>query len=177
MTYVPFAVLLTIGLIFLTVLGEIKPQWQKKLGIVNAVLALIGTLVLLIVRFVSDNSIHGSGHDEQLIEWADDMFSIYFQITLPVFFVLLGITLLASVIAIFDDKQRQGFNAKVRIMLSCASSVILLIIAPFYGFMTANDSIPLYTYICWCGVGQALVMRLMFITEYFARSRRNVKKS
>lgn len=176
MIYVPFAVLLTIGLIFLTVLGEVKSVYHNKIAAVNGILALIGLIIVLAVWFIANRLIYHSGHDEQLAEWAGGLLDVYFQISLPVFFVLLVITVLASVTAIFDKKQRSGFPAKVRVMASCASSVILLIIAPFYGFMTENESIPIYTCICWLGVGQALIMRLSFIAEYFARSAANVKK-
>lgn len=174
MTYVPFAILLTLGLIFLTVLGEVKKEFQKILAISNGILAAVGAVIIAVVCIISDHSISGS--QAELAKWAGNMLSVYYQITLPVFFILLGITLLSSVMAIFDRKQHVGFSPKVRVMASCASSVILLIIAPFYGFMTANDSIPLYTFICWLGVGQALVMRLSFVAEYFGRLRSRVKK-
>lgn len=176
MTYLPFAILLTIGLIFLTVLGEMKKDFQKKLAFSNGILALCGLIILISVWILANRSIYHSGHDEDLAQWAGNMLAVYYQLTLPVFFVLLGITLIASIIAIFDKKQHIGFSPKLRVMASCASSVILLIIAPFYGFMTENDSIPLYTFICWFGVGQALVMRLPFVAEYFGRIRSRVKK-
>lgn len=174
MTYVPYAILLTIGFIFLTVLGELKKNLQKPLAIVNAILAAAGAVILAVVYFAADSSIGGS--ETELAEWAGNMLSVYYQITIPVFLVLLGVTLLSSSAAIPDRNQHVGFPPKIRVMASCASSVILLIIAPFYGFMTVNDSIPLHTFICWFGVGQALVMRLSFVPEYFGRIRSRVKK-
>lgn len=176
MIYVPFAILLSIGLIFITVLGELKSVHKKKIAVINTVLSLIGLVIVLSTSFIAHRLIYHSGHDENLAQWAGGMLDVYYQISLPVFFVLLGITVLASIISIFDKKQQSGFSSKVRIMASCASSVILLIIAPFYGFMTDNASIPLYSCICWLGFGQALIMRVSFIVEYFARSSSNVKK-
>lgn len=176
MMYLPSAILLSIALIFLTILGEIKPEYQKKLVCINGILAFIGILFILSVCFIANHNIYNGGHDEQLSEWAGNMFSIYYQISLPVFFILLAVTVISSVLSFFDKNSLHGFTPKLRVMASCASSVMLLIIAPFYGFMTENETIPLYTYICFIGVGQALTMRLAFIPEYCARIRIHVNK-
>ncbi|MBQ4354915.1 MAG: hypothetical protein IJC71_08485 [Clostridia bacterium] len=184
MTYVPLAVLLAVVLSALTVYGERQAvQTETKLGIlagINIGLAAGGTAAVLIPHFLFRQTAENPALDEDFLTWAQDMFGIWYQIVLPVFGVLAGITFLSVLTAIADKKQQSGNAPHIRMLTVCASSVLLLILTPFYGFMTENEMIPLYQYVLWSGVGFALLMRICTVPEYFLRIRllrkRSVKK-
>lgn len=175
MTYLPLAILLTVALLFLTFLGERKTAQNqsslKCLAIWNAALTTVGFLLSVVIHIKAASTLANASLDANFASWASDMFDIWYQIALPTATVLLVITTIASILPLADKKQRTGVASKIRVMTACASSVLLLLLAPFYGFMTENDTVPLYQYILWSGVGMALTMRLSCTLEYLVRIR------
>lgn len=180
MTYLPLAILLTVGLIALTVFGERKtaqnPKILRILAVVNALLAVSGILIAAITHIIAQSSIADPSLEPDFASWAGSMYGIWYQISLPVLGVLFGITVLASLTALADKKQRSGVMQIMRAAVVCTASVVFLILAPFYGFMTENETIPLYRYILWSGAGMALTMRLACAVEYCGRIRKHVRK-
>lgn len=176
MIYAFIAVIISAFLIFLTFLGEKKPQFSRHLIIANALLSFIGCAASTVIYFVVKKTVFSGGYDTSWTEWAWDMFTLFYSISLPVIGVLLGILLLSSLISIFTVQKKGDSSPKIRVMAATASSIVMQILAPAYGFMTQNDTVPLYGYILLSGISQALVFRIVFVIEYLSRSRNNVKR-
>lgn len=176
MIYSVIAVILSVFLIFLTVLGEKNPQFRRNLITINVILSLVGCTASAFIYFIVKGSVFSGEYDETWSEWAWDMFTLFYSISLPVLGVLLGILIVSTVLSIFTERKKSCTSQKVRVMAASASSIVMLIIAPVYGFMTQNDVIPLYGYILVSGIAQALVFRIVFAIEYYSISRNNVKR-
>lgn len=176
MIYASIAVIISAFLIFLTFLGEKKPQYSRHFIIANVIMSFVGTAASFIIYFAVRNSVFSGIYDETWSEWAWDMFTLFYSISLPVLGILLGILIVSSLLSIFTERKKGGTFPKVRVMAATASSIVMLILAPAYGFMTQNDVVPLYRYILASGIAQALVFRIVFAIEYYAISRNNVKR-
>ena len=169
---VPFAVFL----IFLTVIGEKKSAMKPSLAKINAVLSIIGAAVIPAVHLIARKNIMSDGFEPAWSEWAWDMFTIYYSISVPVVSVLLGILLLSSLSSFFTERRKGDTAPKLRTMTSCAASVVMLILAPAYAFMTDNNVLPVDTYILIIGFAQSLLFRSVFTLEYISESRSFVKR-
>ena len=102
MIYAFFAVLYTAFLIWLTVIGEKKRTLRRKLTLANVILALIGVLVIPILHLTVRNDVLSGNYDQIWTEWAWDMFTIYYSVSIPVVCVLLGILFLSAVLSFFS---------------------------------------------------------------------------
>jgi len=177
--YLPLSVLLFILLVVFSVIGELKSMQSaaalKRLVWLNAILSFVGAVFTIVTHFICMRALRTPALDETFTEWAQDMFGIWYQIALPVFFVLAGLPLLSSLFSIFDRKSQTGTAPKIRVITITASSALLLILAPFYGFMTDNTSVPLYSYVLWSGTGMSLAIRASLAVEYAVRLREHVK--
>lgn len=180
MSYLPSAILLTVGLIALTAVGEKKsmqnPKRLKLLAVVNTAVSAAGFLIALVTHLIAKSGMTDSSLDSEFSAWASDMHGIWYQISLPTFALLFGITFLAVLTALADKKQQSGIAPVMRVSAVSAASVVFLILAPFYGFMTENTTLPLYQYILWSGIGMSLAMRFVCAAEYICRMRLTVKK-
>ncbi len=169
MTYLPVALILGAVLMALTAVGKLRPDWYKPLILVNGMVGLVGVSLALGVHFVAESQLGSETLTVAFRSWAKDMYGIWYQIALPVFGVLFGILLCAALLALGEKRGKKDYAPAMRMILSCAASVIMLILAPFYGFMTANETLPLYQYILWSGIGLALAFRLTCALEYLVR--------
>jgi len=169
MTYLPFAILLGVTLVALTAVGKLRPNWYKPLTVVNGVLGLLGIALALAIHLLALSKLHSEALTPAFLSWAKDMYGIWYQIALPVFGVLFGFLLCSTLLSLGEKHHEKGHAPVMRMILSCASSVVMLILAPFYGFMTENETLPLYQYILWSGIGLALAFRLLCALEYGVR--------
>ncbi|MBE6541638.1 MAG: hypothetical protein E7672_04245 [Ruminococcaceae bacterium] len=138
-------------------------------------MAILGALTFTSVFFIVKHLIFSIKDDQEFVEWAWDMFTLYYSISLPVFLVLILVLLLSVLLSIFQDPKRGSSSPVIRVMAATASSVLMLLIAPCYGFMTDNQIISIYPYILVSGLAEALIFRIVFVLEYFIRSKTNVK--
>lgn len=169
MTYLPFAILLGVTLVALTAVGKLCPNWYKSLTVINGVLGLLGIALALAVHLLAENQLSSEALTPEFLSWAEDMYGIWYQIALPVFGVLFGFLLCSTLLSLGEKQKGKEYAPVMRMILSCASSVVMLILAPFYGFMTENETLPLYQYILWSGIGLALAFRLLCALEYWVR--------
>ncbi len=169
--YVFLSLLLTAVFICLTVAGETKrlKVRPRVLFGVNFAFAVGGLLTVCITYLIARSQIYGGSFDEAFTEWAWDMFAVYFQISLPVLAVLVVIAAVSFLVAVFDPKQRAGMPMKLRLSVTIVFSVVMLMLAPMYSFMTVNDNVPIDVYVLATGVGEAFLMRAPVLIEYGMR--------
>jgi len=171
--YLFFAILLTFVFLTLTVFAETGRgrNHLRPLFFVNLALASGGVLLLAGTFFAARSTITGGGFDEEFIGWAWDMFAVFFRLSLiPTAFFFI-IALLSCFVAAFDRKQRSGFPLKLRLSSFVVFSLIPLLLAPMYSFMTVNESVALDSYVLLTGIGEALLLRAPFLIEYGRRIR------
>ena len=175
MTYALIAFLIFSAITFLITAnrtGFIDTRSKRKLTRpITACFGITGIVLLLVSHAVITLKISAVSENETFASWAHDMFGGWYSISLPVVGTLLLINILAAVLSLFDKKQREKNSAVLRSAVLSASSAVPLILAPFHGFMTANETVPLYPAILVSGIGMALVFPSVILIEKSANSK------
>ncbi|MBP3378722.1 MAG: hypothetical protein J6L96_08235 [Clostridia bacterium] len=159
MIYTLIILIITAALITLSVLAVKQSKLSKILVFVNLSLAVAGACTMLVSHLIATNKIDYFISDTGFYSWAIDFYNLYYMIAMPAFILLLIINVLASLIGLYDGKQRTGLPKTLRTIVSISSSVFLMLI-PFYGLITKNSNVEFYTYIMASGIGQALIIRI-----------------
>ena len=125
-------------------------KWAKinKTGCIAAGAAGILSAVFLIVFF----RIRSSSFEEGKREWARDVISGYLKDVLPVLSIILAILILS---AIFQPKMRA-----MRIIVTFAASVFLLVFGYISSFLSENDTVSVTFFI------HALSISLAVLTQF-----------
>lgn len=165
MIYLISALILTAALIGITVLETRKPSPVWKW--LNLGLCFAGVLLVIICRTAAEAGISRSGQSETWMNWARDMFAQHYRVSLPVLLVLLGILLASFLLSLTDKRNRSAVPGFLRRTVGILASVLLLMLAPLYAFMTANEIVPLDIMILLSGIGEALILRLVYALEGF----------
>ncbi|MBQ2727381.1 MAG: hypothetical protein IJF78_16895 [Clostridia bacterium] len=165
MIYLITALLLTAALIGITVLETRKPSTVWKW--LNLILCSAGVLIVIICRTAAEAGVSRSGQSETWMSWARDMFAQHYRVSLPVLLVLLGILVIAFLLSLPDKRNRSAVPGFLRRTVGILASVLLLMMAPLYAFMTANEIVPLDTLILLSGIGESLILRLVYALEGF----------
>lgn len=134
-------------------------------------LSVIGLLLISATCLFARYSLTGGDLDAEFAEWAWDMLSVYYQLSMipmTVFFVLSSASF---ALALLEPKQRGGFPKKLRLSVTVVFSLVMLMIAPMYSFMTVNERVSLDTFVLVSGIGEALFLRTPFLIEYGRRCR------
>ena len=97
------------------------------------------------------------------------MFTVFFRLSLIPTAVFLVVALLACLVTVFDRKQRTGFPLKLRLSALLLFSIIPLLLAPMYSFLTVNESVALDSYVLLTGIAEALLLRAPLLIEYGRR--------
>lgn len=159
MIYTVLIILISAALTGLSILSVKKPELYRHMIYVNLALTLVGSAVVIASHLIAKNKIDMFASDVSFHSWATDFYNLYYMIALPAFGLLLLISIIAAVIGLFDSRQLSGLPKFLRVIVSVASSVFLMLI-PYYGLITQNDNVQFYTYIMASGIGQALIIRL-----------------
>lgn len=184
--YVVFSVLLTLAFAVLTVYGETKRgrQSSQMLFFANVALSAVGLFLLAGTFFVARTTVLGGNFDAEFSEWAWDMLTVYYQLSLVPFAVFLGITAIALVLAMAEGNRRPtrygdapSFKFSLCLAAAVVFSVVMLLLAPMYAFMTVNESIALENYVLLTGIGESLLLRAPLLIEYGIRMRRERRTS
>lgn len=163
MIYTVFAVLLLIFLIWLTIRHNNLPPKTAFIG--NLMLVLIGGALYALVFGYLSFCLSAEGMDALFVEWAWNALKTYMEISVYPLVVFLFLTCFAALSSRLDKKFRTK-NARItRFSTSLCCSAAMLLIAPFYSFMTANEQIPLDACILVLGIADALLLRCMFLIE------------
>ena len=164
MIFLIFSAILTVFLIAVTVLEQKKPSRLWKW--LNLALGACGVLTVLLCRIIGESMISSVFRTETWQSWARDMFAGHYSVSLPVLGVLGGI-LLISVLISLSEKKKSVTGAFLRRSVGIPASAVLLLLALLYASVTANESVPLETLVFLSGVGEALILRLVYALEGF----------
>ncbi len=177
--YYFLALLLTFVFLILTVAGETGRgrNHPRAFFFINLVFAVTGVVLIAAALFMARNGICGGGLDAEFSEWAWDMLAVYYQLSLIPLAVFIVISTLSCFIAVFERKQRAGFPLKLRLSVVVVFSVVMLLLAPMYSFMTVNEKVALDLYVLLTGFGEALVLRAPLLIEYGCRMRGKTRNS
>lgn len=159
--YGVFCVLLMTGLIFLTFL-HMRSPW-KWLTVTEGILTAAGVLLHLLLPAILHASL--SGRSENFVTWAWDSLTAYLQYSLPALGIFFGLTVFCALSALWEKKYRSLLWVRLRSVCLLACSVFLLVLAWFFGLMSATDSLPLESCIQAFGVAGVLVLRGMYLAE------------
>ncbi len=177
--YIFFALLLFFVFLILTVAGETGGgrKHPRCFFFLNLALTVAGVLITAAAFLLAYNAVFHNGLDVEFSEWAWDMLTVYYQLSLIPAAVFLVLGTLSFLVAAADPKQRAGFPLNLRLSVMVTFSTVLLFLAPMYSFMTANEQIALDTYVLLTGCGEALLLRAPLLLEYGRRMREFSGKS
>ena len=169
--YYFFSLLLTFLFVLLTVAAETGTgrKHPRAFFVTNLAFSAAGAVLLALSLLLARNGIFGSGYDAEFTGWAWDMLVVYYQLSLIPCTVFFAAALLSCLIAVFDRKQRAGFPLKLRLSVTVVFSVVMLLLAPMYSFMTVNGKVALEVYVLLTGFGEALLLRAPLLIEYGVR--------
>ena len=136
-------------------------------------LAAAGVLIVAAVSLGAYSTVFRGGFDAEFSEWAWDMLTVFYRFSGIPAAVFFGIGTVSFLVAAADPKQRAGFPLKLRLAVTVVFSLVPLVLAPMYAFMTVNERIPLDAYVLWLGCGEALLLRTPILIEYGRRVREN----
>ncbi len=165
MIYLISALILIILLGTITVLESRKPSPLWKW--LNLALSAAGILTVILCRVIADGLISSSGQSETWMEWARDMFRQHYTVSLPVLGILGGILLASWLLSLTEKRRKSVTGVFLRRTVGILASASLLLLAPMYAFMTANESVPMETLILISGMGEALILRIVYALEGF----------
>ena len=171
------AVFLAALLILSTILGERKNARPKRHLIWNLTLTGIGVLLLIAARLAFRLIVTPERTSEAFCEWARDMVRVYYAVSDPILILLFCITVLSAVMAIAEPKQRRPLPTGLRLYTSLVSSIVFLLLSPLYAHLTTNSAVPLSEMILLAGSGQALLLRAVYVVEFYIRLKNRVKKT
>lgn len=171
MMYILFSVIIIAGLIFLSFPPKklISKKFLKITLAVNIVLASVGAIIFSVSFFICRHYTSSELFDAEWRAWAGDIMMGYYSVSLPLFLVLLFTLLLSVLLSYAEKPEKRKKNARLRSLTSVASSTIMLFISFFYSFLTANATFSLDTYVLLFGVAFALLLRIVYIPEYFTK--------
>jgi hypothetical protein len=161
MMYTVFAAALSAGLITFTIGSKRCHRYRKAIAAVDLILAILGGVLLSAVGIIARISIFGGSFDPEWTDWAWGRMVVYYRISLLIVGILLGFLLLSFLLGRLDPKQETHTRHLMRIAVSTASSILILLVTPFYAYMLQNTALPLVEYVLFSGVGQALLFRLI----------------
>lgn len=172
MIYTFVVVFVAVLLLALTIAqGKYKNQPNVFLYI-NLALFAVGASLMIVSYIIGINGINSIDNEPDLQSWAMEFLCLYYSLSLVPYILLLIINLIASLLGIYVPKYQAPISKVLRNTVSFFSSILLLLI-PFYGYFTLNDSIPLILYMTLSGIGQALTMRIANVVELTNQIRRN----
>ena len=159
--YTAVCILLLTGLVFLTFLELRSPR--KWLTVTEAVLFAAGILLHPVLLFFLRHSL--SGEEAVFASWAWDSMVVYLRYALPVLGIFFGITFFCSLSPLWEKKYRSPLWCRIRFLCSLACSVVLLVLAGFFGVLSATSVLPLEGYIQGIGISGVLVLRGIYLAE------------
>lgn len=172
MTYTIVVLFIIALLSTLSILGEKKKRNGKLFLIINASLFAVGAVMLTSSYFAGVHSINALDSGSDLYSWSKEFFDLYFDMSMWPFAFLLVITVIAAILGIFSPKYQTPVSRVLRHTVSLFSSLLLLLI-PFYGYFTQNESVPLLLFMALSGIGQALMIRASNAIDLISQIRVN----
>lgn len=181
--YAVFILLVTAGLIWLTVSGarNAKPDKIKKLLFINLIVSASSAIIGIITPFAVHGKIFLSNSSDEWKEWAWDSFKVFLNFSLPLLAVLMLLTCGSALVSLLSEKtldtkhnpelRKNIFSFVIRPAASVSASVIMMLTAAFYAYM-ADESMQVFILII--GICEAFVLRLMFVIELALKLKKSV---
>ena len=160
------SILIIVGFITLSILGDKNPKKITAYKNVNLIFGIVGIILFAGAYFFGRFTITSVSRDATWVEWAGNMFGIYFSLALPLFAICLGAITIYYLISLVQKKKIGNFQIKIRKIFSLVSSAAMLTLAVIYAPIIANKIFPLDVLVFIAGIGQALAMRLTYVLEY-----------
>ncbi len=161
MMYTVFAVALSAALIVLTVTPLRKPEKRKRIALLDGILATLGGILLIAVGILARLSLSDESLDAEWVVWAWGRLVVYYKLSLLAVGGILGFLLLSLFVGRLDPKHETPTRPLMRISVSLASSILFLLVTPFYAYMLQNTALPMVEYVLFSGIGEALLFRLI----------------
>jgi len=161
MMYTVFATALSAAFIVLTIAPLRKPSLRKACAAVDLILTLLGAVLLAASAVIARLSITRGDFEAEWADWAWGRMVVYYRFSFLITGILLGILLLSLLLGRLEPKQETSTRHLMRIAASTASSLLILLITPFYAYMLQNTALPLVEYVLFSGVGEALLFRVI----------------
>lgn len=183
--YTAISILLTAFFIFITVCGEKKHSGRNSerrvparvMFILNAVLASVGIICLAVTVTAAYLKVQNGGFEADFSSWANDMLSVYYKLTMIPVLAVMCLLILSGCSAIVDKKQRAGIRLYMRLALSPAVSLAVMLVSAVYSEMTVNGRVDLRMFILVSGICAAFAMRLSTLVDYAVRMKEDGKKT
>ncbi|MBE6569873.1 MAG: hypothetical protein E7658_06630 [Ruminococcaceae bacterium] len=161
MMYTVIAVLLLGFLVWFTFgCGKIP---AKRKFTVNLGMVIAGVLAYPLVFGYLYISL--SGADAVFAEWAWNAMRTFMELSGIPLVIFLFLTCFSAFSTRFDKKFRTKNALLTRYCCCLCCSAAMLLIAPFYSFMTANEQVALEFCVLILGIADALILRCMFLLE------------
>ncbi|MBE6724833.1 MAG: hypothetical protein E7576_06495 [Ruminococcaceae bacterium] len=171
--YVVLAAVLVIALFVLTLRKARGSESERKRIRLELALGIAGILIFAAsfaagMIVTGRNGVTGEWRNDTM-GWDRDMFSGYYRIAAPVFALLFLVLAFSSLGARSSPKLKTGPLPKIRTAANLLSSVLFLLLTPFYAVLTVNRYTPIDCLILLSGVGAALAFRLLLPVEMRGR--------
>ena len=169
-----FAVILTAGMILLTLFGAKYGNGRRGKHFLATELLLSGLALIMggVTPLLIHKVIYGGDGTGEWMDWAWDAFVLFVKTTLPFTFGALLLMIVTVFVTVFSQKKQNIFSSVVRQAASVAVSVVLLFLASFYSAMAETDGAEVHMAILVFGVAEALLMRLVFVCERAIQMKR-----
>ena len=166
MIYIILAAIIVIGMIVISIIPENNKDKLNSDKIINLSLGLSGLLIIALSYFICTVMIGNSSTEPEWIDWARNMFGIYYNISLPFLGVCLFVISLCIFTTVRNKKRKTKILENITKITSVVSSAALLLLAFFYSLFVENNILPLDIFILISGISEAFVMRLTFALDY-----------
>ena len=165
--YLPLCILLLTGFAFLSFLHLYRnDRWLTVTeGILTALGLLLHPFLLLLFRLSL------SGQTQDFSDWARDTMAAYLQYALPMAGIFFCLTVFCALSSLWEKKYRSSLWIRIRSLTGLACSLVLLVLAGFFGVLSATAAIPMEAYIQTLGIAGALSLRGMYLAEALREKR------
>lgn len=165
--YLPLCILLMTGFTFLSFLHlRRNDRW---LIVTEGILTVLGLLLHPLILLLFRLSLRDQTTD--FAAWAADSMGTYLQYALPMAGIFFFLTVFCALSSLWEKKYRSALWIRIRTLTVLACSLVLLVLAGFFGVLSATDSVPLEAYIKVLGIAGPLSLRGMYLAEAVREKR------
>lgn len=169
------SILLSVGIIVLTIYSERKPN--KCLDLLNVALFILGIALIVFTIVSAHAAITTDSYSLTLVEWAQNILSVWFTYTgiaVAFIFVLIFLSLCVSNLSLkIKTSNKSQYPAKLRIWLSTIASLLIIFSFSLYSALASHEGISTASYVIVSGIGFALLFRIFSPLEHLLQKRKN----
>lgn len=125
-------------------------------------ISLLGFGGIFVIQTVFDRAMKNNMLAEGVMPIAYDNFHLYFELSLIICAVLLGLTLLSSVTYIIQSGKKSNFTRLTVKASPVICSVAMIMVSAFYAYLTYDSDLPIVNYLLLLGVCEAALFLFPF---------------